>query len=113
MIIAIIQPTKLSAVRDALQEAGMKYMTVGDALGYGRQRGQVASFRGNEYKVDLLRKVTLEIVVNEDDLETAINIIRDTALTGTEGQIGDGKLFVVPIAQVIDIATNRTGPDAL
>ena len=113
MIIAIIQPTKLAAVRDALKDAGVEHMTVGDAMGYGRQHGKLASFRGNEYKVDLLRKVTLEIVVNEEFVETTIEAIRRTALTGAEGQIGDGKIFVLPVAQAVDIAGENQGPDAL
>ena len=113
MIIAIIQPTKLSAVRDALKDVGVEHMTVGDALGYGRQHGRSASFRGNEYKVDLLRKVTLEVVVNEAFVEPAIEVIRRTALTGTEGEIGDGKVFVLPVAQAIDIGRGREGPEAL
>lgn len=113
MIVAIIQPTKLSVVREALADAGVKHMTVGDALGYGRQRGQVASFRGNEYRVDLLRKVTLEIVVNEEFVEKTIETIRQTALTGTEGEIGDGKIFVVPVAETIDIGSQARGTDAL
>lgn len=103
MIIAIIQPTKLSAVRDALREIGVEQMTVCDAMGYGRQRGQVASFRGNEYRVDLLRKISLEIAVPEDLVESVISTVRKMALTGTEGQIGDGKVFVMPLADVIDI----------
>ena len=113
LIIAIIQPTKLSAVRDALQERGLNKMTVGDALGYGRQRGQVASFRGNEYKVDLLRKVTLEIAVNEEELESTLEIVRRTALTGSQGQIGDGKIFVLPMAESIDIARGERGPKTI
>ncbi|NND96090.1 MAG: P-II family nitrogen regulator [Pirellulaceae bacterium] len=113
MIIAIIQPTKLSAVRDALRDQGIDHLTVGDAMGYGRQGGKLASFRGNEYKVDLLRKVTLEIVVNEDALEPALEVIRKTALTGTEGEIGDGKIFVIPIADVIDIGSANRGPHAI
>ena len=82
-------------------------------MGYGRQRGQMASFRGNEYRVDLLRKITLEIVVKEDVVEETIEKIRQTALTGTEGQIGDGKIFLVPLADVIDIGTGNQGSSAI
>ena len=113
LITAIIQPTKLSAVREALQEQGVARMTVCDALGYGRQLGQVASFRGNEYRIDLLRKIALEIVVNEDKLESTIDLIRKTALTGSEGEIGDGKIFVMPVADAIDIAGGQRGPRAV
>ncbi len=104
LVVAIIQPTKLSTVRNALKEKGVDQMTICDAVGYGRQRGQTASFRGNEYKVDLLRKIVLEIVVSEGMVETAIDTIRRTALTGSEGQIGDGKIFLMPVAQMVDIA---------
>jgi nitrogen regulatory protein P-II 1 len=113
LITAIIQPTKLSAVRDALEEHGVQRMTVCDALGYGRQHGQVASFRGNEYRVDLLRKIVLEIVVNEEQLESTIALIRKTALTGSLGEIGDGKIFVMPVAEVIDIAGPKRGSQAV
>ena len=85
MIMAVIQPTKLSVVRDALQDAGVQHMTICDAMGYGRQRGQMASFRGNEYKVDLLRKIVLEIVVSEGMVETAIETIRRTARAERRG----------------------------
>ncbi len=104
LIVAIIQPTKLSTVRDVLSDHGITGMTVCDAMGYGRQRGQRASFRGNEYRVDLLRKIMLEISVPDDKVESTIELIRRTALTGSEGQIGDGKVFVLPVAQAIDIA---------
>ncbi len=113
LITAIIQPTKLSAVRDALEDHGVVRMTVCDALGYGRQRGKMAVFRGNEYRVDLLRKIVLEIAVNEEKLESTIDLIRNAALTGTEGEIGDGKIFVMPVADVIDIAGAKRGSQEL
>lgn len=109
LITAIIQPTKLSAVRDALEVHGVLRMTVCDAMGYGRQHGQTATFRGHEYKVDLLRKIVLEIVVNEEQVESTIDLIRNKALTGMQGEIGDGKIFVCPVADVIDIASGRRG----
>ncbi|MEO1619011.1 MAG: P-II family nitrogen regulator [Planctomycetota bacterium] len=105
MIVAIIQPTKLSNVRDALKEHGMEDLTVCDAMGYGRQRGQKATFRGNEYKVDLLRKVVIEVLVPDQHLETAVEAISRAALTGSKGQIGDGKIFVMPVSEVIHMAT--------
>ena len=113
LVVAIIQPTKLSVVRDALEAIGIGHLTVCDAMGYGRQLGQKASFRGNEYRVDLLRKITLEIVVNDERLEDCIATIRRTALTGSEGQIGDGKVFVMPVAEAIDLATDARGPKAI
>jgi nitrogen regulatory protein P-II 1 len=103
MIFATIQPTKLSTVRHALSQVGVSSFSVCDAQGYARQRGQTALFRGNEYRVDLLRKVTLEIGVEEDQLETVIETIRSAARTGREGQIGDGKIFVMPMSNMIDI----------
>jgi nitrogen regulatory protein P-II 1 len=113
MIVAIIQPTKLSLVRDALADHGISRITVCDAMGYGRQHGRMASFRGNEYRIDLLRKLALEIVVNEDFVEQTLEILRTTALTGTEGAIGDGKIFVIPVVDVIDIGKATRGPDAI
>ena len=103
VVVAIIQPTKLSNVRDALHELNVQDFTISDAMGYGRQRGQNALFRGNEYKVDLLRKIVLEILVHEDELEPVIQTVSKHALTGSTGQIGDGKIFVLPVADVIDI----------
>lgn len=108
MIVAIIQPTKLSTVREALADAGIESFTVCDALGYGRQRGQKETFRGNEYRVDLLRKLTLEIVVTDDLLDRTLNLLCDVARTGSEGEIGDGKIFVLPMAEAIDIADPAT-----
>ena len=107
VVTAIIQPTKLSSVRDALRELQIDEITVCDAMGYGRQRGRTALFRGNEYKVDLLRKVVIEVLVHEDELEPVIETISRTALTGSAGQIGDGKIFVLPVADVIDFADPR------
>ncbi len=102
MIVAIIQPTKLSTIRETLASAGIESFTVCDALGYGRQRGQRETFRGNEYRVDLLRKITLEIVVRDEDLERILDLICSVARTGSEGEIGDGKIFVLPLADVIE-----------
>ena len=104
LVVAIIQPTKLSTVREALRDHGFDGMTVCDAVGYGRQRGQTSRFRGNEYKVDLLRKIAIEIVVPGGDVHRVTEIVRSAALTGSRGEIGDGKIFVIPVAQVIDIA---------
>lgn len=103
MIFATIQPTKLATVRAALAQVGVHSLSVCDAQGYARQRGRSALFRGNEYRVDLLRKLTLEIGVEEDRLEPAIEAIRAAARTGREGQIGDGKIFVLPVSFAVDI----------
>jgi nitrogen regulatory protein P-II 1 len=113
MVIAIIQPTKFSAVREALAKIGVTRMTVCDAQGFGRQRGQTEYYRGNEYRTNLLRKVALEIMVNDDFLERTLETITNTARTGPEGNIGDGKIFVISAAEAIDIAGTARGPAAV
>ncbi|MCA9198217.1 MAG: P-II family nitrogen regulator [Planctomycetales bacterium] len=113
MILAIIQPTKLDAVKEALYAVGVERMTVCDAQGFARQKGQVATFRGQEYKINLLRKVTLEIVVNDDFLERTIDTINRVARTGENGNIGDGKIFLLPIEDTIRIGETTRGPEAV
>lgn len=113
MLIAIIQPTKLKAVQEALAKVGVERMTVCDAQGYGRQRGQTAMYRGVEYKINLLRKIALEIVVNDDFLERTVDTIESVARTGPEGNIGDGKIFVLPVEQTIRIGGLVQGPEAV
>jgi nitrogen regulatory protein P-II 1 len=113
MIIAIIQPTKLTAVREALVKIGVERMTVCDAQGFGRQRGQTEYYRGVEYKTQLLRKVVLEIAVNEDFLERTIETLSGVARTGPDGNIGDGKIFVMPIDEVTRIGGAASGPEAV
>ncbi len=110
LVIAIIQPTKLSAVREALEKIEVKRMTVCDAQGFGRQRGRTEMFRGHEYTTTLLRKVALEIVVNDDFLDRTVEMIISTARTGPEGTIGDGKIFVLPADQAIQINNGGRGP---
>jgi nitrogen regulatory protein PII len=107
MILAVIQPTKLDALRDALVRIGVERMTVCDAQGYGRQKGRTEMYRGREYKVNLLRKIALEIVVNDDFLERTLEVITEVSRTGSEGNIGDGKVFVLPLAEVIDLSGVR------
>ncbi len=113
MILAIIQPTKLNAVRDALATIGVERMTVCDAHGYARQRGQTATYRGVEYQTNLLRKVMLEIVVNDDFVERTIETLTMVARTGSQGNIGDGKIFLVPTLEAITIDQGRRGPSAV
>lgn len=113
MIIAIIQPTKLSALREALVKIGVERMTVCDAQGYGRQLGHTESYRGVEYKTHLLRKIALEIAVNDDFLDRTIETIESVARTGPEGNIGDGKIFVLPLEHVTRIGGVATGPGAV
>jgi nitrogen regulatory protein P-II 2 len=113
MVVAVIQPTKLSAVRDALAKIGVTRMTVCDAQGFGRQRGQTEYYRGNEYQTNLLRKIALEITVNEDFLQRTVDTIVSVARTGPEGSIGDGKIFVLPADETIDIGGVVRGPEAV
>ena len=113
MLIAIIQPTKLSAVREALVKIGVTRMTVCDAQGYGRQRGQTEYYRGTEYKTNLLRKIALEIVVNDDFLDRTLETLQTYARTGPEGNIGDGKILVLPAEAAIDISSTARGPEAV
>ncbi|MGD9721103.1 MAG: P-II family nitrogen regulator [Pirellulales bacterium] len=113
LVVAVIQPTKLSEVRQALAKIGVTRMTVCDAQGYGRQRGQTQIYRGNEYKTNLLRKIALEIMVNDDFLERTVETLTTVARTGAEGAIGDGKIFVMPAEESIDISGGVRGPGAV
>ncbi len=107
---AIIKPFKLEDVKDALAEAGITGMTVIDVKGYGRQQGHSELYRGAEYIVDFLGKTKLELIVTEDEVENVIKLISDAAKTG---KIGDGKIFVSSIEEVIRIRTGETGRDAV
>ncbi len=107
---AIIKPFKLEDVKEALAENGIAGMTVSDVKGYGRQQGHSELYRGAEYVVDFLAKIKLEIIVNDDDVESTISTIIEAAKTG---KIGDGKIFVIPIDEVIRIRTEQKGNDAV
>ncbi len=113
LVVAIIQPTKLEAVRQALNKIEVTRMTVCDAQGYGRQRGRTEMYRGHEYKTHLLRKIALEILVNDDFLDRTIDTLMAVARTGPEGEIGDGKIFVMPALETISIAGPIRGPEAV
>jgi nitrogen regulatory protein P-II 2 len=113
LIVAIIQPTKLNALREALNKVGVTRMTVCDAQGYARQRGRTELYRGHEYKTSLLRKIELEILINDDFVERTIEIIQNVARTGPEGTIGDGKIFVMPAERVIRLSDDKRGPEAI
>jgi nitrogen regulatory protein PII len=112
LVIAVIQPTKLNAVREALDKIEVARLTICDAQGFGRQRGRTEMFRGHEYATMLPRKIVLEIVVNDDFLDRTIETIIGTARTGVEGTIGDGKIFVLPGDQAIQINDGARGPGA-
>lgn len=113
LVVAIIQPTKLDAVRQALNKIEVTRMTVCDAQGYGRQLGRTEMYRGHEYKTHLLRKIALEILVNDDFLDRTVDTITSVARTGAEGEIGDGKIFVLPAMETISIAGALRGPEAV
>ncbi len=107
---AIIQPSKLDAVKDALVEIGVEGMTIIEARGHGRQKGHTEFYRGREYSVDLLPKVKIEAVVTDQMLDRAIQAITAAARTG---KIGDGKIFVSPVAEAIRIRNDERGEIAL
>jgi nitrogen regulatory protein P-II 1 len=107
---AIIKPFKLDEVKEALQELGLQGMTVIEAKGFGRQKGQTELYRGAEYVVDFLPKIKIEVVVADDQLSKAIEAIQAAARTG---RIGDGKIFVSQIIEVIRIRTGETGASAI
>jgi nitrogen regulatory protein P-II 2 len=110
LITAIIKPFKLDEVREALTEAGVSGMTVTEVKGYGRQKGHTELYRGAEYVVDFLPKVKIEVGVEDDRLEAVIQAILDSAHTG---KIGDGKIFVTELLEVIRIRTGETDFAAL
>ncbi|MEE9314109.1 MAG: P-II family nitrogen regulator [Rhizobiaceae bacterium] len=107
---AIIKPFKLDEVKEALQEVGLQGITVLEAKGFGRQKGHTELYRGAEYVIDFLPKVKIEVVVNDDQVEGAIEAIRKAAETG---RIGDGKIFVTNVEQAIRIRTGETGSEAV
>jgi nitrogen regulatory protein P-II 1 len=112
-IIAIIQPTRLEAVKEALSHIEVFRLTVSDAEGVGRQKGHTEIYRGHEYKISFIRKTKLEIAVNDQFLEPTIEAITTAARTGKEGQIGDGKIFVLPLEDVLRIRTRERGSEAI
>jgi len=109
-IIAVIKPFKLDEVRDALTRIGIHGMTVTEVKGYGRQKGHTEIYRGAEYQVNFLPKLRLEIAIASEQLDQVIEVIATTARTG---QIGDGKIFVVPVERAMRIRTGETDVDAL
>jgi len=110
LVMAIIKPFKLDDVRDALTGVGVSGLTVSEVKGFGRQKGQTEIYRGAEYLVSFLPKVKIEIVVDDAQVERAVEAIQKAAHTG---KIGDGKIFVYGIEQVIRIRTGESGADAL
>jgi len=113
LIIAIIQPAKLEAVKEALTKVDVHRLTVMDCQGFGRQKGQIGVYRGHEFSVNLLRKVQLQIAVNEQFVRPTIDAILEGGRSGKHGEIGDGKIFVLPMDDCIRIRTGETGSEAI
>ena len=110
LIMAIIKPFKLDAVREALTELGAQGLTVSEVKGFGRQKGQTEIYRGAEYAIEFVPKVRLDIVVDDSEADRVVEAIRDAANTD---KIGDGKIFVLDVVQTMRIRTGETGSDAL
>jgi nitrogen regulatory protein P-II 2 len=113
LIIAIIQPSKVEAVKEALNKVEVFRLTMIDCRGFGRQKGHTEVYRGHEMTTTLLNKVQLQVAVNEDFVEPTVNAIMEAGRTGPEGRIGDGKIFIIPLEDVIRIRTGERGPEAI
>ncbi len=107
---AIIKPFKLDEVKEALNEIGIQGITVSEVKGFGRQKGHTELYRGAEYVVDFIPKIKMEIIVSDDQVAQVVDVIEEAAKTG---RIGDGKIFVTPIDEVVRIRTGERGEDAL
>ncbi|MBL6718661.1 MAG: P-II family nitrogen regulator [Pseudomonadales bacterium] len=110
LVTAIIKPFKLDDVREALSEIGVQGMTVTEVKGFGRQKGHTELYRGAEYVVDFLPKVKIEVAIDDGQLEGVVDAITKAANTG---KVGDGKIFVSPLEEVVRIRTGESGPDAV
>lgn len=106
---AIIKSNKLSPIKEELSKNGIQGMTISEVRGFGKQKGQIEIFRGTEYKIDFLPKIKIEIVAKDKDVDTIINLISDIARTGN---IGDGKIFISNVEEVIRIRTGEKGENA-
>jgi nitrogen regulatory protein PII len=107
---AVIRPFKLDEVKDALLEEGVRGMTITEVRGYGRQKGHKETYRGSEYQIEFVPKIKIEVVVDDSMLEKTVDAIIKSAKTG---QVGDGKIFIQDISDVIRIRTDESGPSAL
>jgi nitrogen regulatory protein P-II 1 len=110
LVVAVIKPFKLDEVKEALQKAGVQGMTASDARGFGRQRGHTELYRGAEYQVDFVPKTRLEVLVDDDQVDEVVGAIEAAARTDS---IGDGKVWVIGLDQVLRIRTGEKGTDAL
>jgi len=109
-VTAIIKPPKLEAVREALNDCGIQGLTVSEVRGFGRQKGHTEIYRGSEYTIDYAPKIRIDVAVDDDQLEPAVEAIRSAAHSD---KIGDGKIFVLELSNAMRIRTGETGPDAL
>ena len=107
---AIIRPFKLDEVKEALMEEGIRGLTISEVRGYGRQKGHTETYRGSEYRIEFIPKIKIEVVVEDDKTEKVVDAILKTAKTG---QVGDGKIFIYDVKDVIRIRTEESGPEAL
>ena len=110
LVVGIIKPFKLDEVRGVLQDIGVHGMTISEVQGFGRQRGHTEVYRGAEYQVDLVPKVRIEVICDDEDAETLVDVIVKASQTG---RIGDGKVWVLPIETVVRVRTGERGSDAL
>jgi nitrogen regulatory protein P-II 1 len=110
MVEAVIKPFKLDEVKEALTKAGVEGMTVEEVKGFGRQKGHTELYHGGDYAVDFLPKIKIEILVPDDNAPRVVELITEKARTG---RIGDGKIFVTPVEEVIRIRTGEEGPEAI
>ena len=110
MVVAVIKHFKLDEVKDALSQAGIQGMTLTEVKGFGRQKGHVEIYRGSSYEVRFIPKLKIEVAATDEKLEEVINVIRNAALTG---EIGDGKIFVYDLKDVVRIRTGEKGEEAL
>ncbi|TVL94346.1 P-II family nitrogen regulator [Streptomyces sp. LX-29] len=110
LITAVVKPFKSDEIKEALQAFGVKGLTISEASGYGRQRGHTEVYRGAEYKIDLVPKVRIEVLVEDDDADDVIDVLVRAAHTG---KIGDGKVWSIPVDTVVRVRTGERGPEAL
>ena len=110
LVSAVIQPHRLDDVKAALEAAGVRGMTVSEASGYGRQRGHTEVYRGAEYTIDLVPKVRIEVLVEDEDATSVTSVIVGAAQTG---KIGDGKVWIIPVEEVARVRTGERGPEAI
>jgi nitrogen regulatory protein P-II 1 len=110
LVVAVLKPHRLDDVKEALQNVGVRGMTLNEAKGFGRQRGHTEVYRGAEYKVDFVPKIRIEVLVEDSETDQVVDAIVRAAETG---KIGDGKVWVVPVEAVVRVRTGERGPDAL